>query len=249
MDSDQMEEYHKDIEQSVEQKNIDIANMISLDEFNLGNLEEGSQFLKEDITHLEKIIFYYMRLHKPKSFPNEDNEWDELLIMTDDDSPDLLRTHKSRGLYDRWLINYRDCKLALIYWRKIAKSFPLFYLDWSQNSMLNKSDLIRKLTKESNGYMQLRVDEVWMNYIVSEPESLRKNKNYFQEKSKQLEQDISRIVQDLSETSVIFGDYLEGYITQKFKKQVSKYKTRSYIALAALGALIVVFGLILSFIL
>lgn len=243
MDAAQIEAQSQEILSEAEGEGMNLEGMLSLDEFNTQKLKEDADFLKNQLGKLDKIVFFHVLLEKPRMFPDEteEDQWDQLLIITEDTAPNLLDTHKARGLYNRWLVNYRLCKMSLVYWRKIGKEMPLFYLDWSQNQSINDNNMMSKLNKESNTYLQLRVDDVWLNHVVEEPDKLRRQKNYFQQKAEALERDMSNTIQDLSETSLIFGDFMADDKMRKLEDKVSKYKKRSWLSWGLVIALIGVF--------
>lgn len=248
--SAELEEYSNDIMESAKKEGVDLSEIIQLDEFNIEQLVEDKKELQRLLGGLEKLVFYHIVLAEPARFPDEteEDEWEEFLIMTEDTTPNLLETHKAKGFYNQWLIHFRQCKMSLVYWRKLATSIPLFYLEYSQNQAINDDHMVSKLNKESNAYIQLQVDGVWMNQIINEPEKLKRQKEHYKQKATSMEHDISNIVQDLAKTSLAFGDFMKEPRIQDLENKVHKYKKRTYAALAAALGIVCIFIAIIAFI-
>jgi hypothetical protein len=245
-----LEQYSEDIMTSAKNEGVDLSQLIQLEDFEIEKIAKDKNKLEDLLGELEEIVFYHIVLAEPGKFPDEteEDEWGEFLIMTEDTAPNLLETHKAQGLYDQWLIHYRRCKMSLVYWRKLAKAMPLFYLEYSENQAINDNHMVNKLTKESNAYIQLQVDGVWMNQIINEPESLRRLKDFYEQKAASMEQDMSNMVQKLAKTSLVFGDFMKEERIRELEKTISKYKKRTYGALATVLAVICIFIAIIAFI-
>jgi hypothetical protein len=248
LDQESLEKLSKMVANETEQEHIDLDDLVSSTNFALDHLTEESEFMKKYRETLSNFVLYYVILNEPKLLPDEEEEWEKVLFITDDKSANLLETHKANGMYNRWLIKYRRCRMTSVYWRKIVKGYPFLYIDWTENQSINKSKTIQKLNKESNAYLQLRVDDVWMNQIISEPESLKRDLEHFRGKAIALEQDLSNIVQDLANTSIIYGDFMANKRQEELKNEIRKYQKRSWIFLATIFGILGLFIAIIALI-
>jgi len=186
-------------------------------------------------------------MYEKERFIGETGEWDELIIVLPDEYAKVLKCHKDSTELDGWPVFIKMCWCFWTYWWLVTKGMPILYLNFSENMIKPQLDVLTKINAKVMAYVQLKVMDLWMSDLEVRPEYIKKENVFLNAKANIFEYEFSNLIQDQADMDIKYSQFLKNKTQQMLMGKIEKYKRGLIIALSGLVSIVVIMGIIISF--
>ncbi len=246
MQSREVLEEIKQLEEEVRNVIYETTEIIPFTKFDLEATRKEKDFI-EGIEFLKSQKYYYVKMYDKERFTGEKGKWDELMIVLPGEYATILKCHKDSTELDGWPVFIKMCWCFWSYWWLVTKKIPILYLNFSENMIRPQLDVLTKINAKVMAYLELKVMDLWMSDLEVRPEYIKKENVFLKSKANIYEDGFSDLIQDQADMDIKYSQFLKNKAQNILMRKIEKYKRGLIIALSGLVSIVVIMGILISF--